>query len=290
MDTPFKHLVLQGNMDAAGFQILNLNLEGLNLTPNSVGLGNVNNTSDANKPVSTAQAIAIALREPAISVGTTDQFLIGDKTWLDYGALALLDGDTGLPLLSSRGANATSAATLQSERNDFGTSGVATWLQHYGASHAGSILGISSANAGLLEFHGGAFGFIKSNNTAPLVFGYNNIRRMRLMTGLNVGGETDPGIGCIEASDTIIADHFEGDDLALTAGASFGGNITVVGSAALQGAVTTTLGVNVGQNLAVGGNLAVVGTLVNLANIPTSNPAVNGQLWRSGNDLKISTG
>lgn len=290
MDFPIKHGVLQGNLDAAGFQILNLNLAGLNLNKNSVGLGNVDNTSDGNKPVSTAQGIAIALREPAFSVGETDQFLIGDKTWQTFGPLALLGGSTGLPLLSSRGANATSFATLEAERNDFGSSGVATWLQHYGASHGGSILGISSANAGLLEFHGGAFGFIKTNNTAPLVFGYNNLRRMRLMTGLNVGGDTDPGIGCIEASDTITADHFEGDDLALTAGASFGGNITVVGSAALQGAVTTTLGVNVGQNLAVGGNMAVVGALVNFANLPTSNPAVAGQLWRSGNDLKISTG
>ena len=29
---------------------------------------------------------------------------------------------------------------------------------------------------------------------------------------------------------------------------------------------------------------------LNLANLPTENPEVAGQLWRSGNDLKISTG
>ncbi|ASZ74684.1 hypothetical protein KHO57_gp220 [Mycobacterium phage Phabba] len=59
-----------------------------------VGLGNVDNTSDANKPVSTAQAAAIgtkadatatanalAGKEPSIAPGTTSQFWRGDKTW-----------------------------------------------------------------------------------------------------------------------------------------------------------------------------------------------------------------
>lgn len=77
------------------------------LTKTDVGLGNVDNTSDANKPVSTAQAAAIALKadsssvtaalalkadttaltaglalkEPVITAGTTSQFWRGDKTW-----------------------------------------------------------------------------------------------------------------------------------------------------------------------------------------------------------------
>lgn len=46
-----------------------------------VGLANVDNTSDANKPVSTAQATAIALKEPAITAGTTGQYYRGDKTF-----------------------------------------------------------------------------------------------------------------------------------------------------------------------------------------------------------------
>lgn len=287
MNFPLKHGILQGDLDAAGFTILNLNLSGLGLTKSSVGLGNVDNTSDANKPVSTAQAAAIALREPAIALGTSQQFWKGDKTWQTFGLLALLDGDTGLPLLASRAASNTLSGKIEAQRDDAAAS---TWIEHFGASSAGSILGISSANAGLLEFHAAAYGFIKTNNTAPLVFGYNNIRRMRLMTGLNVGGDTDPGIGCISAAGTISAPHFTGTDLALTAGATFGGNISVVGSAALQGAVTTTLGVNVGQNLAVGGNMAVTGVIVNFANLPTADPHVAGQIWRSTNDLKISTG
>lgn len=48
----------------------------------AVGLANVDNTSDAAKPVSTAQATAIAAKEPALPAGgTTAQYLRGDKSW-----------------------------------------------------------------------------------------------------------------------------------------------------------------------------------------------------------------
>jgi hypothetical protein len=50
----------------------------------SVGLGNVDNTSDMDKPVSTPQAAAIALKEPTITEGTTSQYWRGDKTWRDF--------------------------------------------------------------------------------------------------------------------------------------------------------------------------------------------------------------
>lgn len=51
------------------------------LTKGDAGLGNVDNTSDANKPVSTAQAAAIAAKEPSFAAGTTSQWLRGDKTF-----------------------------------------------------------------------------------------------------------------------------------------------------------------------------------------------------------------
>ena len=50
------------------------------LTKSHVGLGNVDNTSDALKPVSAAQAAAIAGKEPALPAGTANQYLRGDKT------------------------------------------------------------------------------------------------------------------------------------------------------------------------------------------------------------------
>jgi hypothetical protein len=52
------------------------------LVKGDVGLGNVDNTSDVNKPVSTAQATSIATKEPTIAAGTTAQYWRGDKTWV----------------------------------------------------------------------------------------------------------------------------------------------------------------------------------------------------------------
>lgn len=56
-----------------------------------VGLGNVDNTSDANKPVSTATQTALNAKEATITAGTTAQYYRGDKSWqtLDKTAVGL---------------------------------------------------------------------------------------------------------------------------------------------------------------------------------------------------------
>lgn len=208
--TPIKHLVLQGDADAGGFTILNLNLSGLNLTKASVGLGNVDNTADAVKPISAAMTFALAGKEPLVAAGTTGQFWRGDKTWQTYGALALQDGNTTLPSLSALGSGALFTSTVAARRSDFGSSSIQAALQQNGALYVTSILGLPGGNTGVLSFEGASFGIIKTNNSAPLVFGVNGSRRMRLTTGLNVGGDTDPGAGCISAFGTVTAGHFSG--------------------------------------------------------------------------------
>ena len=42
--------------------------------------------------------------------------------------------------------------------------------------------------------------------------------------------------------------------------------------------------------VSVTGNLSADGTQIDFTNLPTSDPGVAGRLWRSGNDVKISTG
>lgn len=65
------------------------------LTKADVGLGNVDNTSDANKPVSTAAQTALNAKEPTIVAGTTAQYYRGDKSWqtLDKAAVGLSSVD-----------------------------------------------------------------------------------------------------------------------------------------------------------------------------------------------------
>lgn len=192
---------LQSDLDARGKAILNLDLTGLGLTKASVGLGNVDNTSDLNKPLSTSTIAALALKEGAITPGTTDQFLVGDKTWLDYGTLALQNGATTLPLLSTKGAAASTTSSIQAQRNDLVAS---TAIKHHGASVTGNILtDLPAANVGLLNFEGASYGVIKTNNAAPIVFGTNSTKRARIGLGLSVGTDTEAGAGCILATGTI---------------------------------------------------------------------------------------
>lgn len=50
------------------------------ITKTSIGLGNVDNTSDVNKPVSTAQATALALKAPLASPALTGSVVVNDNT------------------------------------------------------------------------------------------------------------------------------------------------------------------------------------------------------------------
>jgi hypothetical protein len=61
------------------------------ITKEAVGLGNVNNTSDVNKPISTATQTALNAKENTITAGTSSQYYRGDKTFqtLDKTAVGL---------------------------------------------------------------------------------------------------------------------------------------------------------------------------------------------------------
>lgn len=59
------------------------------LTKSDVGLGNVDNTSDANKPISTATQTALNAKENTITAGTTSQYYRGDKTFQTLNGTAV---------------------------------------------------------------------------------------------------------------------------------------------------------------------------------------------------------
>jgi len=64
------------------------------LTKADVGLGNVDNTSDANKPISTATQTALNAKEPTVTAGTSAQYYRGDKTFQPLTQDAVPDGTT----------------------------------------------------------------------------------------------------------------------------------------------------------------------------------------------------
>lgn len=65
------------------------------LDKTAVGLSDVDNTSDADKPLSIAAISALAGKEPVIAAGTVSDYLRGDKTWgvLDKAAVGLANVD-----------------------------------------------------------------------------------------------------------------------------------------------------------------------------------------------------
>jgi hypothetical protein len=61
-----------------------------------VGLSNVDDTSDASKPISTATQTALNGKEGTITAGTTAQFFRGDKTFQTLNTAALSDFGTAV--------------------------------------------------------------------------------------------------------------------------------------------------------------------------------------------------
>ncbi|MDE2233676.1 MAG: hypothetical protein KGJ90_06265 [Patescibacteria group bacterium] len=99
------------------------------LDKTAVGLANVDNTSDLNKPISTATQTALNAKEPTIVAGTTAQYWRGDKTWQTFVHASLsglsADDHTQYALLAGRaggqtligGTAASNTLVLQSTSN-----------------------------------------------------------------------------------------------------------------------------------------------------------------------------
>lgn len=73
----------------------NYDFEYHTLDKTDVGLSNVDNTADTDKPISTATQTALDAKEPTITAGTTAQYWRGDKSWqtLNKAAVGLSNVD-----------------------------------------------------------------------------------------------------------------------------------------------------------------------------------------------------
>lgn len=80
----------------------------VSLVKADVGLSSVDNTSDANKPVSTATQTALNAKEATIAAGTTAQYWRGDKSWQ-----ALTSSTVGLGSVNNTADSAKPVSTAQ---------------------------------------------------------------------------------------------------------------------------------------------------------------------------------
>jgi hypothetical protein len=124
------------------------------LDKTAVGLANVDNTSDANKPVSTAQATAIGLKQDTLISGTNIKTINGSSV-LGSGNLTISGGVTSVtgtaPIASSGGATpaisiatantSTTGALSSSDWNTFNGKQNALTLTTTGTSGAATLVG-----------------------------------------------------------------------------------------------------------------------------------------------------
>lgn len=116
------------------------------LNKSDVGLSNVDNTSDANKPISNATQAAINSREPIINSGSNSQYYRGDKTWqtLDKSAVGLGNvdntADVNKPISNAAQIVLNGKATLSGSNSFTGSNHFAT----------GISIGQSGGRTGLL--------------------------------------------------------------------------------------------------------------------------------------------
>jgi len=116
------------------------------LNSSAVGLGSVDNTSDANKPVSTAQATAIGLKENAINAGTTAQYFRGDKTFQTLNATAV-----GLGSVDNTSDAAKPVSTAQATAIALKADATAV-IPFSGVAAYSNLTGVTAPASGFLKF------------------------------------------------------------------------------------------------------------------------------------------
>lgn len=99
------------------------------LDKTAVGLSNVDNTSDLNKPISTATQTALNSKENSLTAGTITQYLRGDKSWqtLDKTAVGLSNVDNTSDL-NKPISNLTQTA-LNGKENSFASGTVSQYFR-----------------------------------------------------------------------------------------------------------------------------------------------------------------
>ena len=93
----------------------------------------------------------------------------------------------------------------------------------------------------------------------------------------------------VDTSGFVVIDAGSGDIYLKDDGQGYGILSNSAGNLEIKSGNTTALSMS-GANVTAQGHFTVSGAQVSFANLPTSDPNVAGRLFRSGNDVRISTG
>jgi hypothetical protein len=151
----------------------------------AVGLTNVDNTSDANKPVSTATASALANKEAVITTGLVSQYFRGGKTWQDFATDVRGAVLTGLSTAVTTAALATDTvlAAIGKLQGQLGLK-----MDKIGGTFTGNVLG---------KIIGFTFEYDNGLSSAAITINLSNAQKQKVtlnsVTSLTINGATVVG-------------------------------------------------------------------------------------------------
>lgn len=216
------------------------------ITKSMVGLGNVDNTSDANKPISSATQTALDLKAPIASPTFTGTVTIPNGAALGTPASVTLTNATGLPVSTGISGLATGAANFLASPT---SANLATMLTDETGSGA-SVFGTSPTLKGNIYFQsgGGAGGlnnYLTTDNSTGAFTVHSGYPLNLTATGNVVitptGGSAKVGsdtIATLTASQTLTGKTISGADNTL----SNIGNSSLTNSKVTVGTTDISLG------------------------------------------------
>jgi hypothetical protein len=185
---------------------------------NTTGVISISTASTSVSGILTSTDWNLFNNKAALSAGTigylpkrTSAGGLGDSMVFDNGTTLAIGTNTNIDSFSrvfiyggSSGANVdirgipgtqTDQAIIDLQASDYATTFISTYLKHYGSTAVGTVMGITAANLGELNFQGSA-GLIRTIYNSPIIVGVNNAEVARFIstgftTTLSIVGKTE---------------------------------------------------------------------------------------------------
>lgn len=133
---------------AGGVNKVNGRQGDVTLDKTDVGLSNVDNTSDASKPISTSTQAALNGKEPTLAAGTNTQYYRGDKTWATHDKASVGLGNVDNTADTAKPVSTATQTALNAKEN---TVTAGTSAQYYRGDKTWQTLNKSAVGLGNVD-------------------------------------------------------------------------------------------------------------------------------------------
>ena len=267
---------------------INGKIGAVTLNKTDVGLSNVNNTADINKPISALTQAALDAKEPLITPGGPAQYFTGLKTWANLDKAAI--GLSNVVNLDQSNATNLLSGTIPAAR--FGTTTIPLTAIAQGGATSGQVISWNGTNWAAATMSGGGGGSGEANTASNV--GVGGIGLFKQKTSLNLEFRNINSSGKLTVTldaannevDLDIVDanlSIAGSQLTGTIPAARFGSLTVPPSAISQGGASTNQVLQWNGSTWTGASLGTAAFL----NVATSGNAATGEVVK-GNDTRLT--